>query len=152
MSLLEPATRLTIYVGESDQWEHHPLYTEIVHRAHAAGLGGASVFRGIEGFGASSRIHTTRLLSLSEDLPVMVVLVSSPERIRAFLPQVEELVTNGLVTIDQVEVVTDAGRPDRTRRPASTARPDDPGHGRRSDPDERSTQRPDTEPPRGASR
>ena len=64
-----PALRLTIFIGESDRWHHKPLYTEIVHRAHAAGLAGASVLRGIEGYGASSRIHTNRLLSLSEDLP-----------------------------------------------------------------------------------
>lgn len=152
MTQLEPASRLTIYVGESDQWEHHPRYAEIVHRAHAAGLDGASVFRGIEGFGASSRIHTTRLLSLSEDLPVAVVVVSSPERIRAFLPHVEELVTEALVTIEQVEVVTSGGRPDPSGPPTSTARPDDPGTGRRTDADERSTERPDTEAPRSSSR
>ena len=66
-----------------------------MHRAHAAGLAGASVFRGIEGFGASSLIHTSRLLSLSEDLPVAVVIVDTEERVRAFLPQLDELVTRG---------------------------------------------------------
>jgi PII-like signaling protein len=112
MTLLGPATRLTIMLGESDQWHHRPLYTEIVHRAHAAGLGGATVLRGVEGFGKSSRIHTTRLLSMSEDLPVVVLIVSSPERVRAFLPEVEELVTEGLVMLDDVEVVKYAGRQD----------------------------------------
>ncbi|MFJ8632008.1 DUF190 domain-containing protein [Streptomyces sp. NPDC093568] len=99
------ALRLTVLVGEHDTWHHKPLYAEIVHRAHAAGLAGASVFRGIEGFGASSLIHTSRLLSLSEDLPVAVVVVDSEERVRAFLPQLDGLVTEGLVTLDACEVV-----------------------------------------------
>lgn len=99
-----PARRLTVYVGEADTWRHRPLYTEIVHRAHAAGLAGASVFRGIEGFGTSSRVHTERLLSLSEDLPVVVVVIDTAERIDAFLPQVAELVAEGLVTVDDVAV------------------------------------------------
>ncbi|MFF7366841.1 DUF190 domain-containing protein [Streptomyces tricolor] len=100
-----PALRLTVYIGENDTWHHKPLYSEIVHRAHAAGLAGASVFRGIEGFGTASRIHTSRLLSLSEDLPVAVVVVDAEERIRAFLPQLDELVGEGLVTLEECEVV-----------------------------------------------
>ena len=104
------ALRLTVFVGESDTWHHKPLYSEIVHRAHAAGLAGASVFRGIEGFGASSLIHTSRLLSLSEDLPVAVVIVDAEERARAFLPQLDELVTEGLVILDDCEVVRYAGQ------------------------------------------
>jgi PII-like signaling protein len=110
------ALRLTVYIGEDDIWHHKPLYTEIVHRAHAAGLAGASVFRGIEGFGASSRIHTARLLSLSEDLPVAVVVVDTEERIRAFLPQLDELVTEGLVTLDDCEVIRYVGRTDDTTK------------------------------------
>jgi PII-like signaling protein len=105
-----PALRLTIFLGEDDQWRHKPLYTEIVHRAHAAGLAGASVLRGIEGFGASSRIHTSRLLSLSEDLPVAIVIVDAEARIRAFLPQLDELVAEGLVIVDPVEVIRYVGR------------------------------------------
>jgi hypothetical protein len=102
--------RLTVFVGESDQWHHRPIYTEIVHRAHAAGLAGASVLRGIEGYGASSRIHTTRLLSLSEDLPVVVVIVDTKENVEAFLPELDELITEGLVILDPVEVITYVGR------------------------------------------
>ena len=109
MTLLGPSARLTVYVGEADQTRHRPVYTEIVHLAHAAGLAGASVFRGFEGFGRSSHIHTTRILSLSQDLPVAVVIVDTEEKIRAFLPQVEEIVTAGLITVEQVEVVRYVG-------------------------------------------
>ncbi len=106
------ALRLTVFVGENDTWHHKPLYSEIVHRAHAAGLAGASVFRGIEGFGASSLIHTARLLSLSEDLPIAVVIVDTEPRVRAFLPQLDDIVTEGLVTLEDCEVIRYAGRGD----------------------------------------
>ncbi|MEV5987743.1 DUF190 domain-containing protein [Streptomyces sp. NPDC052051] len=106
------ALRLTVLIGENDRWHHKPLYAEIVHRAHGAGLAGASVFRGVEGFGASSLIHTSRLLSLSEDLPVAVVIVDTEERVRGFLPQLDELVAEGLVTLDECEVIRYAGRHD----------------------------------------
>ncbi|MFP1625996.1 DUF190 domain-containing protein [Streptomyces sp. 5K101] len=104
------ALRLTVFIGENDTWHHKPLFSEIVHRAHAAGLAGASVFRGIEGFGASSLIHTTRLLSLSEDLPVAIVIVDTEERVRAFLPQLDELVSEGMVILDGCEVIRYVGR------------------------------------------
>jgi PII-like signaling protein len=104
------ALRLTVLVGEQDTWHHRPLFTEIVHRARRAGLAGASVFRGIEGFGTSSLIHTARLLSLSEDLPVAVVIVDAEDRIRDFLPELDELVADGLVTLDRCEVVPRPGR------------------------------------------
>ena len=102
--------RLTIFIGESDRVGHTPLATEIVQRAHAAGLAGASVFRGVEGFGASNHIHTTRLLSLSDDLPVAVVIVDADERIRGFLDDLDELITEGLVILEDVEVVKYVGR------------------------------------------
>src|SRR3954452_1254416 len=104
-----PATRLTIFVKADGQWHHRPLYTEIVKRAHLAGLAGASVFHGIEGFGASSRIHTSRILSLSEDLPLAIVIVDTADRIAAFLPELDGLVTGGLVTVDDVHVVRYTG-------------------------------------------
>ncbi|MEU1510996.1 DUF190 domain-containing protein [Streptomyces sp. NPDC005811] len=104
------ALRLTVFVGENDTWHHKPLYSEIVHRAHAAGLAGASVFHGVEGFGASSRIHTARLLSLSEDLPVAIVIVDSEERVQAFLPHLDELVVDGLAVLDECHVIRYAGR------------------------------------------
>ena len=99
------ALRLTVIVGEDDSWHHRPLYHEIVARALAAGLAGASVFRGIEGYGGSSLIHTTRLLSLAEDLPIAVVIVDDAERVRAFLPQLDDLITEGLALLDEVEVI-----------------------------------------------
>ncbi|MDT0446844.1 DUF190 domain-containing protein [Streptomyces johnsoniae] len=101
----EPALRLTVVVTETDVWRHRPVYSEIVRRAHDAGLAGASVFRGIEGFGASSTIHTERMLSLSEELPVAVVMVDAPERVRAFLPRLTGLVDAGLVTLEDTEVI-----------------------------------------------
>jgi PII-like signaling protein len=110
MRLQGPARRLTVLVGESDHWHHQPLYTEIVHRAHRIGLAGASVFRGIEGYGASSHIHTTRILSLSEDLPLAIVIIDTAERIDAFLPQLDELVREGLVIVEDVEVIRYVGR------------------------------------------
>lgn len=110
MKIEGPAVRLTIFVGESDRWHHRPLYTEIVHRAHDAGLAGASVLRGVEGYGASSRIHTARILSLSEDLPMVIVIVDAEEKVRGFLPQLDELVSEGLVMIDPVEVIRYVGR------------------------------------------
>jgi PII-like signaling protein len=110
MKLHGPALRLTIFVGEDDQWRHRPLYTEIVHRAHQRGLAGASVLRGIEGYGASSRIHTQRILSLTEDLPVAIVIVDTEDSIRGFLPELDELVGEGLIIIDPVEVVRYVGR------------------------------------------
>jgi PII-like signaling protein len=110
MSLSGPARRLTVIVGECDVWHRKPLYSEIVHRARAAGLAGASVFRGLEGYGASGLVHTSRLLSLSEDLPVAVVVVDTAQRIEEFLPQLDELVKEGLVLLDDVHVHRYVGR------------------------------------------
>lgn len=102
--------RLTIFLGESDRYGHTPLATEIVQRAHRAGLAGASVFRGVEGYGKSNHIHTTRILSLSDDLPMAVVIVDTEERIRRFLDELDELITEGLVILDDVEVIKYVGR------------------------------------------
>ena len=110
MRLQGSALRLTVFIGESDTWHHHSLAHEIVERARKVGLAGATVMRGIEGFGASSHIHTTRLLSLSEDLPLAIILIDSDEKIRAFLPQLDDLITEGLVLLDEVEVVRYVGR------------------------------------------
>ncbi len=109
MTLQGPARRITIFIGESDRFHHKPLYAEIVHRAHQSGMAGASVFRGLEGFGASSRIHTSRLLSLSEDLPLAIIIVDTAERTDKFLDDIAELVTGGLIIVDDVHVHTYAG-------------------------------------------
>ncbi|TGB08361.1 DUF190 domain-containing protein [Streptomyces sp. MZ04] len=109
------ALRVTVFIGETDLWHRKPVYSEIVHRARKAGLAGASVFRGIEGFGASSLIHTQRLLSLSEDLPVAVVIVDDEDKVRAFLPQLDELVAEGLVILDDCEVIRYVGRGEADR-------------------------------------
>lgn len=100
-----PARRLTIYIGESDRHHHRPLYAEIVRRAHEAGLAGASVYRGIEGFGRHRQVHTIRLLSLSEDLPTVVSIVDRGDRIEGFLAELDELITEGLVVIEDIEVI-----------------------------------------------
>ncbi|HEY7625515.1 MAG TPA: DUF190 domain-containing protein [Ilumatobacteraceae bacterium] len=110
MKLEGPQQRLTIYVGEADHHGHTPVATEIVRRAHAAGMAGASVFRGVEGYGASNHIHTTRMLSLSDDLPMAIVIVDRPEAIAAFLPQLDELISEGLVVLEDIEVVKYIGR------------------------------------------
>lgn len=110
MRLAGRALRLTIFVDADETWHHKPLYHEIVHRAHKAGLAGATVLRGIEGFGASSLIHTSRILSLAEDLPAVILIVDSEPRVRDFLPQLDELVDEGMIILDEVEVIRYVGK------------------------------------------
>ncbi len=98
---------LRIYIGETDQYRHQPLYHAIVLKARELGLAGATVVRGIEGFGAKSRIHTASILRLSEDLPVVVEIVDVPERIERLLKDLDEMVPEGLmITIDDVNIVS----------------------------------------------
>jgi len=111
MKLEGAQRRVTIFIGEHDHHGHTPLATEIVQRAHAAGLAGATVVRGVEGFGASNHVHTTRILSLSDDLPMVIVIIDNHASIDAFLPQLDELITEGLVIVDDVHVVKYVGRP-----------------------------------------
>jgi PII-like signaling protein len=99
------ALRLSIFIGEDDIWHHKALYAEIVHRAHRAGLAGATVLRGIEGFGASSRIHTPHLFRLSSDLPLLIVIIDAEVRVRDFLPRLDELDISGLMILDEVNVI-----------------------------------------------
>jgi PII-like signaling protein len=97
---------LRIFIGESDRWHGRPLYQAIVERAREEGLAGATAVRGIEGFGAKSHLHTARILRLSEDLPVVIEIVDTAERIDALLPLLDEMVEDGLVTIEPVHIVS----------------------------------------------
>lgn len=96
---------LRIFIGESDRHGSQPLYTAIVEAARSAGLSGATVFKGIEGFGAHSVVHAARVFDLSTDLPVLIEIVDTEEKIRGFLPTLDGLVKEGLVTLETVEVL-----------------------------------------------
>lgn len=106
MKIEEEGKLLRLFVGESDTWHGKPLYRAIVERVREEGLAGATVLRGIEGFGASSVLHTSRLLELSSDLPIVIEIVDTAERIEAVLPIVDEMVGDGLVTLERVQVLT----------------------------------------------
>lgn len=95
---------LRIFIGEDDRHEGRPLYEAIVLMLRAEGLAGATVFRGLEGFGASSRLHTAKVLRLSEDLPIVIECVDTAERIEAVLPRLDEMISEGLVTVERAEV------------------------------------------------
>lgn len=104
MTLPEEGALLRIFVGESDKHGGQPLYEWLVLKAREAGLAGATVLRGIEGFGAHSRLHTAKILRLSEDLPIVVEIVDSLEKIEAFLPTVDHAIVEGLATLERVNV------------------------------------------------
>jgi hypothetical protein len=104
MKIEGKAKALTVFVGESDHWHGKPLYAAIVEMARELGLAGATVTRGVMGFGANSRIHTTSILRLSEDLPIVVQIVDLPERIDLLMAQLDEMVTEGLVVTQDVNV------------------------------------------------
>jgi PII-like signaling protein len=99
------AELLRIFIGESDRWEGKPLYERIVEEARQRGMAGATVTRGLMGFGAHSRLHTAKLLRLSEDLPILVEIVDTPEKIADFLPQLDQMIGEGLVTLEKVRVI-----------------------------------------------
>lgn len=105
MKLQGEARLLRIFIGESDRYGGRPLYEALVLEARRRGLAGATVFKGFMGYGAHSRIHTAKVLQLSEDLPVMVEIVDTEEKIQAFLPVLDEMVREGLVTLERVEVI-----------------------------------------------
>jgi len=104
MSIPEEGYLLRVFVGESDKHDGKPLYEWLVLRAREAGLAGATVLRGIEGFGAHSRLHTAKILRLSEDLPIVVEIVDAREKIEAFMPVVDQAVVEGLATLERVTV------------------------------------------------
>src|SRR5206468_132005 len=99
------AELLRIFIGESDRHGNRPLYEVIVEEARRRGMAGATVLRGTLGFGANSRIHTAKILRLSEDLPMVVEIVDSPERIASFLPDLDRMIEEGLVTLERVRVI-----------------------------------------------
>ncbi len=105
MHLPEDAVALRIFIGESDRWEHRPLYEAIVQKARELHLAGATVFRGTMGFGASSRIHTAKILRLSMDLPIVIEIVDRAEKVNAFLPALDGMLGGGMVTMEKVKVI-----------------------------------------------
>lgn len=105
MQIPHEATLLRVYLGESDRWEHKPLYEAIVLKAREMHLAGATVLRGPAGFGKSSRLHTTKILRLSYDLPLVIEIVDAEEKINIFLPVLNEMMKGGLVTLEKVRVI-----------------------------------------------
>jgi PII-like signaling protein len=105
MKLPHEAELLRIFIGDSDKHQGRPLYEVIVEEARRRGLAGATVLRGTLGFGANSRIHTAKILRLSEDLPMVIEIVDRPERIAEFLPDLDRMIGEGLVTLEKVRVI-----------------------------------------------
>lgn len=105
MQIPEQGQLVRIFIGESDRWKGQPLYEAIILKAREMGIAGATMLRGLMGYGANSRIHTAKILRLSEDLPIVVEIVDSPEKISVLLPLIEEMVGDGLVTLENVRVL-----------------------------------------------
>jgi len=119
MKLSEDGQLLRVFIGESDVWHGQPLYRAVVLKARELGLAGATVLRGPMGFGANSRLHTTKLLELSTDLPIVVEIVDAPEKIQTLLPFLDEAVTEGLITIEAVRVLKYRHNEAKARPPVS---------------------------------
>jgi PII-like signaling protein len=105
MKIPQDGYLLRIFIGESDRWHGTPLYEAIVMKARELHIAGATVLRGPMGFGANSRLHTTKILRLSEDLPMIVEIVDAKEKIDELMPHIDEMVQEGLVTLERVEVI-----------------------------------------------
>jgi PII-like signaling protein len=105
MEIPQESTLLRIFIGEDDRWEHHPLHEAIVLKARELHLAGATVLRGSMGFGKSSRLHTTKILRLSTDLPLVIEIVDREEKILAFLPTLDRMIGGGLVTLEKIRVI-----------------------------------------------
>jgi PII-like signaling protein len=112
MHLPHEAMLLRIFIGESDRWHHQPLYEAMVLKARELHLAGATVLRGPMGFGKSSRLHTAKILRLSMDLPLVIEIVDTEEKIQAFLPVLDEMMKGGLVTLERVRVIDYRANPD----------------------------------------
>jgi len=105
MKLPSEAELLRIFIGEADKFEGKPLFEAIVALARKQGLAGATVTRGLIGFGADSRMHSANILRLSEDLPIVIEIVDAPEKIESFLPQLDDMIKEGMVTLEKVRVI-----------------------------------------------
>lgn len=105
MRISGEAKLVRIFIGESDRWHGVPLYEAIVRKVREMGLAGATVIRGVEGFGANSRIHTAKILRLSEDLPVLIEIVDKEDRIATVIPVLDEMIGEGLITMERVEII-----------------------------------------------
>ncbi|HRU06147.1 MAG TPA: DUF190 domain-containing protein [Candidatus Brocadiia bacterium] len=105
MRLPSEAELLRIFIGESDKWHGKPLYEAIVHLARERGMAGATVLRGLMGFGAHSRLHTAKILRLSEDLPIIIEIVDKPERIEALVAEIDGMIAEGLITLERAQVI-----------------------------------------------
>jgi PII-like signaling protein len=112
MQIPHEAVLLRIFIGESDRWKHQPLYEAIVLKARESHLAGATVLRGPMGFGKSSRLHTAKILRLSDDLPLVIEIVDSEEKVQGFLPVLDEMIGGGLVTLEKVHVLQYRGSPE----------------------------------------
>jgi CBS domain-containing protein len=117
MNIVGMGQRVRIYTGETDQWRHRPLYLALLEFLRAEGAAGATVLHGAAGFGANSRIHTTKILRLSEDLPIVIEWVDAPERVERLLPRLCEMVTEGLITVEPVQIAKYSHRPVRADVP-----------------------------------
>jgi len=109
MHIEGPGKRVTIHLGESDRWNHKPLYEAIVELLHSEGCAGATVVKGVMGFGKNSRIHTSSILRLSEDLPVMVIFSDTAQRVEAVMPRIDEMLSGGLVIVEDVHIARYSG-------------------------------------------
>ena len=105
MNIPEDGSLLRIFIGESDRYGHHPLYEAIVLKAREKGLAGATVLRGVMGFGKHSILHTAKILRLSEDLPMVIEIVDAAEKVEDFLPVLDEMIKDGLVTLEPIRVL-----------------------------------------------
>ena len=112
MEIPQESILLRIYINEMEKWQHKPLYEAIVFKAREMQLGGATVLRGPMGFGKSSHLHTAKILDLSNNLPLVIEIVESEERIATFLPILDEMIGSGLVTMEKVKVLHYRGKPD----------------------------------------
>jgi uncharacterized protein len=111
MRLTGQGLLLRVFIGENDRWDGHPLYEALMLKAREQGLAGVTVTRGIAGFGAHSHLHTSKVLRMSEDLPIIIEIVDREDRVRAFLPLCDSMIREGLVTLEKVEVLKYAADP-----------------------------------------